>query len=295
MLSDRSYMRDPRPSQRTSALVWLIAAIIAGYLLQNIFLRWFDAGAEFTRLFALSTPGLKSGKVWTLFTYSFLHNPHNLLHIVGNLLGLYFLGRELLPVMGNRRFVSFYFAAALAGGLLWTAAHWQTNSMVIGASAAVMGMLVVFSCLYPNEQVTFLLFFVIPINLKPKYVAWALLAFDLFGFIFFEIMGEPSPFGLAHSAHLGGMAAGWIYFRYLHNREWHWPRRRANIELPAWARKKLHASAPAAPYRVNLGQPADLKAEVDRILDKINSRGFGSLTPEEKQLLDDAKDLLSRH
>ena len=53
------------------------------------------------------------------------------------------------------------------------------------------------------------------------------------------------------------------------------------------------SAAPAA-YQVNVGSPGDLRAEVDRILDKINSQGFGALTAEEKRMLDEAKDLLSR-
>jgi hypothetical protein len=56
------------------------------------------------------------------------------------------------------------------------------------------------------------------------------------------------------------------------------------------------AAKPAAPaaYQVNVSSPGDLRAEVDRILDKINSQGFGSLSADEKRMLDDAKDLLSR-
>jgi hypothetical protein len=50
----------------------------------------------------------------------------------------------------------------------------------------------------------------------------------------------------------------------------------------------------SAGYKVNISAPADLRLEVDRILDKINSEGFGALTDDEKRLLDEAKDLLSR-
>jgi hypothetical protein len=57
--------------------------------------------------------------------------------------------------------------------------------------------------------------------------------------------------------------------------------------------KGAKPAAPAA-YQVNLGSREDLRAEVDRILDKINSQGFGALTADEKRLLDEAKDLLSR-
>ena len=287
-------MRDDYPRTTTSVLVWLMAAIIAGFVLQNVFLRWFGLGHLFDRLFALSPDALASGQVWTLLTYSFLHSPSNLLHIVGNLLGLYFLGRELETLMGSRRLLGFFAAAALAGGLLWTAVNWNTGGYVIGASAAVTGLLVIFACFYPNRPITFLLFFILPVTLKPKYVALGLLALDLCGFIFYEIMGALSPFGFAHSAHLGGMMAGWIYFRYIHEGNWRLPTKSVGIELPRWAQRKAKTGHPAPTYQVNVSSRSDLKAEVDRILDKINSHGFGALTPEEKRLLDEARDLLSR-
>jgi hypothetical protein len=165
---------------------------------------------------------------------------------------------------------------------------------VIGASAGVSALLIVFACFYPNQQMTFLLFFIIPVTLKPKYVAFAALAIDLCGFLFYEVLGAVSPFDFAHSAHLGGMAVGWLYFRYVHDGEWNLLSRRADIELPRWMRKGAKSSAPAPAYRVDLSNRVDLRAEVDRILDKINSQGFGALTAAEKSVLDEAKHLLSR-
>jgi len=297
MLSDRPYMRESRPGgNATSVLVWLICAIVAGYVLQNIFLLLLHAGPVVESLFALSAASLRAGHVWTLVTYSFLHNPDNLLHIICNVLALYFLGRELLPLLGPNRFLGLYFSGVILGGLLWSAVNWHTHGIVIGASAGVMTLLIVFACFYPNQDVTFLLFFVLPVTMKPKYLALGCVAIDLFGCIFYEVMGNPSPLGFAHSAHLGGMAAGWLYFRFVHSAP---PWRetlgsRANIELPRWMKRAPPGAAPRPAYRVNIGNRQDLRAEVDRILDKINSKGFGALTPDEKRLLDEAKDSLSR-
>jgi membrane associated rhomboid family serine protease len=292
MLSDRSYMRDSYPRPTTSVLVWLICAIIAGFVLENVPL--FRSGNLLMQEFALSIPALKAGHVWTLFTYSFLHSTGNLMHVIGNLLALYFLGRELLPLLGSRRFLGLYTAAVVVGGLAWAAANWTHGGFVIGASAGVSALLIVFACFYPNQQMTFLLFFIIPVTLKPKYVAFAALAIDLCGFLFYEVLGAVSPFDFAHSAHLGGMAVGWLYFRYVHDGEWNLLSRRADIELPRWMRKSAKSSAPAPAYRVDLSNRDDLRVEVDRILDKINSQGFGALTPAEKSVLDEAKHLLSR-
>jgi len=294
MLSDRTYLRDNYPRERASVLAWLISAIVAAFILQLVFERILEMPGAMEHYFGLSISGLHSGKVWTFLTYSFLHDTRNLLHIVGNLLGLYFLGRVLLPFLGATRFISLYAATVLTGAALWTAINWHVGGSVVGASAGVAGLFIVFACFYPNQPVTFLLFFILPVTLKPKYVAIAAVLIDLAGCIFYEIMGVPSPFGFAHSAHLGGMAAGWIYYRYVHDANWHLPARRSDIELPKWMKKAAKAATPA-PFQVNVtGTPGELRAEVDRILDKINSQGFGALTADEKRRLDDAKDLLSR-
>jgi hypothetical protein len=68
---------------------------------------------------------------------------------------------------------------------------------------------------------------------------------------------------------------------------------RPAVELPRWLRKTPRAARPPA-YRVDPSNRDGLRAEVDRILDKINSEGFSALTPDERQILDEAKDLLSR-
>ncbi|MCW5549977.1 MAG: rhomboid family intramembrane serine protease [Opitutaceae bacterium] len=297
MLSDRPYMRDDHGGYRapgTSMLTWIIVAIIAGFILQNIFLRWFNAGSLFHYNLALTAEGFQAGKVWTLLTYSLLHSTSNLLHIIGNLLAIYFLGRELIGLLGERRFLGFCLTAVAVGGLAWTAVHWNGGGILLGASAATCGLLAVFACFFPNRQITFLLFFILPVTVKPKYLAWAVLGLDACGFVFYEIMGAVSPFGIAHSAHLGGMLTGWIYHRYIHDSHWSLPWQRTEMTLPRWARKAKVSTNPAPRYTVNLENAADLRAEVDRILDKINSEGFGALTAEEKRVLDGARDQLSR-
>jgi hypothetical protein len=65
-------------------------------------------------------------------------------------------------------------------------------------------------------------------------------------------------------------------------------------ETPKWLQKKKLVTALKTQFKVNVGPRPDLKAEVDRILDKINVSGFGSLTPEEKRTLDQARDMMSR-
>jgi membrane associated rhomboid family serine protease len=289
-------MQSGYPRHTTNAVTWLISAMVAVFVIQFVFIRWFNLGSSLENALALSASGFQSGKVWTVLTYGFLHSTTNLLHIVANLLGLYFLGRVLEPILGSRRFLWLFASAMASGAALWLATHWQMDgSIAMGASAGVIGLFVVFAAFFPNRPITFLLFFILPVTIKPKFAAMALLAVELVGFVFYEVMRAASPFGsgVAYSAHLGGMLAGWVYFRYIHEANWPLRKSGVDIELPRWLRKRPTAPLPP-PVQIDLTRREDLRAEVDRILDKINSDGFGALTSDEKRLLDDARDLLSR-
>jgi membrane associated rhomboid family serine protease len=285
-------MRDGYERRQTSIVTWILCSIAGVFVIQNVFSHWLPIGLEWE--FGLSPAGLRAGHVWTLLTYGFLHSTSNLLQVVAYLLAVYFFGREVLPILGNRRFVGFYAASLSAGGALWTAVHWRHPELLLGASAAVAALVILYACFFPNREITLLLFFVLPVTIKPKYLAYTLVAVDLFGFVFYELLGAASPVGAAHSAHLGGMAAGWIYYRFMHASDWSLASGRAQIELPRWMRNRAANSAPPQAYSVNVGDRGHLRAEVDRILDKINSHGFGSLSADEKRVLDEARDLLSR-
>ncbi len=290
-------MRDDQGRQSTSALTWIICAILAGFILESISLRWFSnpsVGNSFLQALVLSPDTFRQGFAWTLLSYGLLHDPDRFFHILGNLLAIYFLGRELLPSIGSRRFLGICFGAVILGGLVWLGCNWGQGGQLIGASAAACGLLVVFACINPDRPITLLFSFVLPVTIKPKYLAFGLLAFEFFGLLFLEIPRTTSSLNIAHSAHIGGMLAGWIYFRYIHSRDRPNAGELTGIELPRWFRKAQKNLAPAPVYQVNAGNRATLRAEIDRILDKINSEGFASLTHEEKRLLDNAKDQLSR-
>ena len=302
MLSDRSYMRQEYQRERTSALTWLMCAMIAGFVLQLVLgSPWMQGSAgRFDDMFGLSPTGLRAGRVWTLLTHAFLHSTTFIVHVIFNVLALYFLGRELLPMMGTRRFLGLFVTATTIGGAAWAATHWGVAGEVhLGATAAVEALFIVFACFFPNQQIPFLLFFLFPVTLKPKHVAYALAGSALIGFFCYELPGNTLPFGmeLASSAHLGGMLVGFLYYRFVHDGRWFISEDRAEIELPRWL-KRAKKSTPAAPQdeTTPVAPPSreDIRAEVDRILDKINSEGFGALTANEKRVLDDAKALLSR-
>lgn len=301
MLSDRPYMRDSYQREKTSVLTWLVSALVAAYVLQLVSQTpWVRGGQRAQDFLELSIPALKSGWVWTLFTHSFLHSTEFIFHAIINCVLLYVLGRELLPMLGTRRFLSLYAIASIVGGLAWAGVHWRFGTGThVGTTAAIDALVIVFACFFPNQQRSFLVFFV-PVTLKPKHIAYFLVGFDLLMLIAYEIPGQQMPWNMAvsSSAHLGGMLTGFLYYRFFYDAQWFiGSPDRADVELPRWMRRAKKAQPAPPPPEEVVVMPAsreDIRAEVDRILDKINSQGFAALTPAEKRVLDEAKALLSR-
>jgi membrane associated rhomboid family serine protease len=296
MLEDRPYMRDSYERRRTGVLAWLISSIVAVFVVQNVAARVPGLGPGLEGMFGLDAEALREGHVWTLLTYGFLHSTGNLLQVIACVGGLYLLGREIVPVTGARRFLGLYLCALVSGGLAWAAVHWGRPDALVGSSAAVAALLVVYRCFYPSREISFTLFFILPVRVTPRFLVACLLAVDVCGLVFYEILGWPPMIAAAHSAHLGGMAAGWLYYRYLHDSRWSSAPADADIELPRWMKRRADPKAPDAQptYSVNMGDRGHLRAEVDRILDKINSDGFRSLSAEEKRVLDEARDAITR-
>ena len=291
MSSARDYMREDYPRRSTTTLVWLVATICAAFVLQLILLApWFGSGAILINELALTIPGLKEWHLWILVTHSFLHSTGNPFHFLFTLLGLVFVGRELEPVLGSRRFLSVYAGTILLGGLAWAIVNWRHGGGHIGAGAGVFGLLVILAGVHPHLEMGVFFF---PVSVRLKHIVFGLVGLNLLGLLFYELIGAGVPLGLTPSAHLGGMLAGWLYFRFLHARDG-WDRA-TGFSLPGWLRFGSRPSPAPTPAFGRRRPTAALRADVDRILDKINSHGFGSLNDEEKRTLDEAKDLLSKH
>lgn len=301
MLQDQPYLRDDYPKRGRTALTWLLSGIAAGFILEAVFQRMFASGA-FTQWMQLAFPTLSHGCVWQLLTYPFVHPLEGILSVLQvaiNLLCLHFLGREMETLLGSRRFLVLYFGAVLVAAGCWLAVNFaQPGAALSGTWPAILACLTLYALLNPDQEMRLLVMFV-PVTLRPKYLAWGLLAINTLALLAWELRHQPLPMGYAPSAHLGGMLAGCLYFFLVHRREWRNPDGRTDIELPKWMRRARKASPAAAPgkFKVNIAPPSppDLKSEVDRILDKINSQGFAALSPEEKRLLDDARDQLGRN
>jgi hypothetical protein len=180
---------------------------------------------------------------------------------------------------GGREFLLFYLTAAVCSSLAYVglAFYSGSNAPAIGASGAVMGVMMLYVIYYPHEQ--FMIFWFIPMPL------WALLSlyvlYDLHP-VLLQLAGDQLFTGVAHAGHLGGLAFGFIYWRFdlkleaAVDRVWHRPRRRKPFREPAVL--AFPAGDPAE-------EPDELTERVDVILRKISEQGTQGLTDEERGIL----------
>ncbi len=217
-------------------------------------------------LLALSVHGIRRGFFWQPLTYMFLHG--SLAHIFFNMLTLYFLGPETERAMGSKHFLAMYLLSGLLGGLGWLWLSPHPYAVCVGASGAIYGVLAAFATLFPRRQLTLLVFFIFPVTM----MAWQLVAG--LAVIEFLLAGGDRASGIAHTAHLAGAFAGFLYIDQLFENT---TLRRLWARLRDYVAQRPHTPRPAPP-------PPD-QAEVDRILDKISAQGIQSLTKTERQTL----------
>ena len=148
--------------------------------------------------------------IWQLVTYGFLHG--NLTHLFFNMLALFMFGSDIERLWGPRRYLVYYFACVVSAGIAQLAVSSLMGSgsyPTIGASGGVFGVLLAFGMMFPRRMVMLL---IPPIPMR----AWVLVL--VYGAIelFMGITGTQS--GVAHFAHLGGMAGGFLLIQYWRGR-----------------------------------------------------------------------------
>lgn len=237
---------------------------------------------------------------WQLITYNFLHLGAGLggfLHILFNMLWLYWIGKDYEQLHGSHKLFALYILTGIGGGLLTLLVYsfLPQAALVYGASASVIGVLAAMATLYPNRGIGLLFIGVIPL----KYLVIGFLALDL-------IFGLGS--GVAVAAHMGGAISGFLFARAervgMNVAGWaliFFPNRRRSSSGPGLSkrlgnlfssnnndsknktkrRKKQKTSDNSTPSHIN-------EHEVDRILDKISEEGYDALTEEERRILYEA-------
>ncbi len=137
--------------------------------------------------------------IWQLVTYMFLHSM-NPLHILFNMLGLWWAGSTLEQTWGTRRFLKFYFTCGIGAGVcvvLFALVFGGMGAVTLGASGAILGVLLAFGLLYPDSTI---IFFIFPI--KAKYFVMIMV-----GLAFFDTLMNRNV------VHLGGLAVAYAYLR----------------------------------------------------------------------------------
>lgn len=223
-------------------------------------------------------PGAVLVQPWTLVTYSFVHG--GFWHLAFNMLALFFFGPPLEARWGGREFLKYYLLCALGGAAL--SFIFASHSAVVGASAAVFGVMLAFALTWPDAPIYF--FGIFPV--KAKWLVAILAAFSLFS----AVTGARD--GTAHFAHLGGFVAGFLYLKLsdpisyrLRRLKKSMPRSRFSV-IPGGEQQQT--PPPTEPRPLRRRDEERLLDEVDRVLDKISESGLSSLSADERQLLDEA-------
>ena len=270
-----------------SALTRLIYINLGVFLLIRIAnVLYFLSGAPFPFLDWLALPAdfsTLASRPWTLLTYMFLH--FDFLHILFNLLWLYWMGQIFLGYFDQGKLITIYLLGGIAGGLFYVAgynsfpvfAQIVTDSRLLGASASVIAIVTALAMHAPNH--TLHLMFVGPV--KMKYIALSS--------VLMYVIGISSTNAGGNLAHLGGAFWGVVYIVQL----------RRGIDIGKGVNRLLTESkkafSPKPKVKISYRKPVDDieynriknqdKARMNEILDKISKSGYDSLSKEEKEIL----------
>lgn len=202
---------------------------------------------------------------WTILTYMFLHG--GLMHLLFNMLGLYFFGPQVEAMIGSRRFTWLYFLSGLTGAL--ASFIFSFGSPIIGASAGVFGVMMGFAHFWPHTPIH--IWGIIPVPARLLVIITTVIA------VYSGYTGRGG--GVAHFAHLGGYAGAFLYLKWLDRKRGSF--RKTVTAAPKEAVTKLEGWKSIDRQRIHEVN----REEVDRILDKISAQGLGSLTAQEKIFL----------
>lgn len=204
-------------------------------------------------------------KLWTLITYMFTHT--QVMHVIFNLILLYFSGQIFYSLLGEKRLLYVYIMSGVFGGgffllLGLMAPQLLSGHYLIGASAAVMGIVGVVALYAPNLPVNVFMMFEMP------YKYFALLIFVLSTVIDFAVNTG------GKISHIGGIAFGIVYGYYLKNGN-------DLFNLSVLPKNKLRIVHNSKQTTTKSGQSDEV--QLDFLLDKISKGGYDSLTKKEKE------------
>ena len=210
---------------------------------------------------------------WGLFTYMFLHAGFS--HLLWNMIGLFFFGPRLEARLGTRGFLTLYLLSGLGGAAF--SFLFSFSAPVVGASAAVYGVLIGFAMYWPKENIY--IWGILPIQAR------VLAGLLIFVSLYSGIAGSGG--NTAHFAHLGGLAVGAGYLRW---RDWRSGKGRREFKKKVHHTPSLDGSDREARARwssIDLSSIHELnRSEVEELLAKVDGEGVSNLSQEERAFLD---------
>lgn len=245
---------------------------------------------------ALDPIKVARGQIWRLVTAGFCHDRNSIWHLLINMVFLWLFGRRLEDRYGHNEFALFYFASLVVSSLAFVGISLYTNSLVpaIGASGAVWGVVALYALLFPYETV-----FVYFMHVQIRVLAAIYFLADLHPLLL-SINGEQSfGSGVAHAAHVGGAIFGFFYWY----RSWELlpllgrtakrrffnPARRNSFQsesriIKMESRTRTFSSE----------DEAVIEQQMDGVLQRISQEGEESLSEEEREILEKAKEIIRK-
>jgi len=252
--------------QMSDAVKWLIIINAAIFLLQQLI--FMASGGRYLSLyFGVSANLFLRGMIWQPLTYMFLHS--GIGHIFWNMLILWMFGCEIERAWGPRVFLRYYFITGIGGGvlILLTSMAMGDNSITLGASGAIFGLLVAFGMVFPDKII--LAFFLFPMRARNFVILIGAIE------LWMTVTAGPYGHGVARFAHLGGALVGFLYLKFGDRIKYSIPR----IRFKSSSQNETKAQ----------DWSSFMREEVDPILDKIGREGIHSLTRKERNILKKAR------
>lgn len=255
-MGDRDYYQNPTDPMsaffRSSVVKTLIIINIVVFVIQITMtlsenIRWFNT------IFGL-TPKLITDNLflWQFFTSMFLHG--SFMHLLFNMMGLFFFGPELEWLWGKKTFLKFYLAVGVLSALFQYLLNIHSPIPSIGASGAIYGVLGAYAAHYPDRRIIVLIF-----PMKMKYFVLLFLIIPAFlGTIGVE--GDP---GIAHAVHIAGVLLGIAYVKA----HWH-----MLSDFSAWVKEKIRLWKIQRKYKNFKVVDKDVKKMWDDLEERINKK-----------------------
>ena len=257
------------PRQRV-VLLSLIGVKIAVFVAQQILLAYQPTAV--TEYLGLSYRGIDRAYAWQFFSAMFLHV--GVFSFAGSMIVLYFIGRDVESIVGQKHFLYLYLAG-LVGGEVGHLFLMPATTVLLAAPGGVAAVVIAFATILPELELTQSLFFIPAAKLKAKYLGSTLFTIGLL-LVVFDRQGVVS-----HSAFLGGGAVGWLYAHLL------------GFGRPSFVQRVVRRRRIEGERRRQMSLDEFIAEEIDPVLEKISRSGFGSLTRRERRALAEAREKMT--